>query len=210
MFQNTDDNPYRSPAPYDGDEQPEIATPVAPDGVWRWRQAMIVRRSKPVFPQACVLSNVSGNFFPCPTDTVSPLGLWPMFVASQVPGIGVLLLGAILLILKTLGLAWVCRLPVRLRVIMFLPLLVGVMSVLLLGGNFLSAYGLYNGKYHLALLGLMLSLLAVAMDWASDRFFLRTHFISSEYVAIEGIHSEYLDRLPEFPYPTDHKIFTRP
>ncbi len=208
MFQDTDDNPYRPPTPYDDEELHEITTPLEPDGVWRWRQTMIIRRSEPVFPQACVLSNDSDDLGTYLFAAISPLGLCLLFVVFQIPAIGLLLAVVICPILKTLGRAWDCRLPVGRRAIVFLYLSEGVIVILFVVGNILSAYGLYHANYPRALLGLMLSLVAFALFWAADRLFLRTHIISSEYVAIEGIHAEYLDRLPEFPDPSDEKIFT--
>lgn len=131
-----------------------------------------------------------------------------LLVTALIPGIGIALAGVVLLILKLVGYASECRLPIRRRIMEFCGLYTLAILLLLLGGNILSAYGLYNGEYSFALLGLTLSLIAFSMSWAFDRFLLRSHIVSSEFIAFEKINADYLDRLTEFPYPTNDKIFT--
>ncbi|MBN2293013.1 MAG: hypothetical protein JXM70_11345 [Pirellulales bacterium] len=208
MFKDTDDNPYRASALYDGDDQPLNATPVEPDGVWRWRHLMIFRRSEPVFPQACVLSNVTDNIKQFPITAMSPSAERLMLLSLQVPGIGWLLVGIIMSTLKRTGDSYECHLPFRRWIIILMVLLFCVFMMMALGGNILSAYGLFTGNYLILFVGMALSLLVIAIDKMVDPHFLRTRVVTPEYIVIDGVHAAYLDRLPEFPDPTNNNIFT--
>ncbi|MBN2293012.1 MAG: hypothetical protein JXM70_11340 [Pirellulales bacterium] len=171
---------------------------------------MIVRRKKPVFPQACVLSNASGNLAKYSMVKMSTFGNWLAIVVSQVPALGFMLMPIVVFLSLATGRAYQCNLRMRYRTFIFLTALEISISVMFIPGNCLSAIGLLLGNYYIAGLGLMISLCAAAGFWMYEHFLFRTHVLSPEYIAIEGINADYLDRLPEFPYPTNHKIFTRP
>ncbi len=210
MFDSTDDNPYRSPALEVDEKSLPDDKPVGPSGTWRWRHYLIVQRREAVLPRACVRSNASGNLAECPVLAIATWGLWLVFLAYQVPAIGLLLVMGIVARMMACGYAWEIRVPMR----RFTKMLCIVSELAIIGvliaGNGLSAFGLYRGSYFVALLGFTLSLLAYAAFWASDRCYLRTHIIDPDYISIQRVHPEYLNRLPEFHDTANEQLFTLP
>jgi len=197
MYQPSD-NPYRSPSVESYDETHQEEESLSPKNVWRWRHVLILCREEVVLPQACVRTNLSGGLFMCPLTAITSTGILLCFLVFSIPAIG-WLISLVLAGNKSLGFTVQFRLPIRRSVAAIMVLTELFVFGLQIFGNSLSAYGLFQGEHMLAVLGVALSLIAFFIFWASDRWYLRTDIIEPNYIAVRGVHPDYLDRLPEFP-----------
>lgn len=99
------------------------------------------------------------------------------------------------------------KLPVQRYVAAVLMLLEAAAVTLLVGGNMLSIFALEHFDDWVILLGVALSLIGFGVLWVSGRLFLKMRKIPPDLVAIEGVHPDYLARLPEFPDSHNEHLF---
>ena len=187
-------NPYQAPETTLGGYNPTAEVDGEVENAWRWQNAMIIRsRSKPKLPQQCAVTYLPGVLTKYPISAISRFGLRLSFFCFLVPAIG--WIAFILMVIPT-SQRQDFRLPMRVPVAVALLFIELSFFGFLVGGNALAAYGIFIGSPLGVVGGTLLSLLAFAIFWGTDRLFLRTDLLDRQHVAVRGLNEQFLASLP--------------